>query len=623
MIDLNAAIADELSYHIDRVFQETNINSATKASSVYTMARNAGFKVPGPKGAMALVTFACTLPVGTEGPQWEYAPTIKRGTKLSSGSQYFEVMSDVDFSKQFDEDGISNRLIYPVRNSNNVIINYKITKTAMVVAGDTRIYKKTITSRDIVPFMEITIPIENVMNVESVLVKDGVSFQTDPTLGEFYDYRSHFEDKTGRGVWKYFEVDSLSQQEIWGEELKNNGEPLDKPANPKKELTYITLPLDEHTTTSTAVTSLYEITRGEWKTVTQKYITEFTDNGYLKIIFGAGTDDYQLPDAPNFAKYQMSKMINNNALGVLPSANTTVFILYRVGGGKSSNVSPNAINKITYLNVEFNNLGSNSSTNATSGIKESIKVDSSTASVSGKDMPTVEELRNMIKYYVGAQERCVTIKDYVNRVLMIPPKYGTPFRVSGAEGNNKVMLYLLGINAAGNLDTTLPEPLITNIVKYLDNYRMINDFVEIKSGRIINLSFDIDMYVDKNYNKSDVASEVIKVVKDYMDVNKHDMGDDIFVGDIEKEISKVDGVINVIDIRVFNEFNGEYSPTKTNQEFLTPEMCYDGDTMKYVSPTGGRQIDLELADNMLIAEGDSMFEIKYPQKDIRLRIKER
>lgn len=374
-------------------------------------------------------------------------------------------------------------------------------------------------------------------------------------------------------------------------------------------------------TNTTGTTASYSITRGEWKTVQQKYVTEFTDNGYLKIIFGAGTN-YGVPDTTDFAKHQMSRMINNNSLGVMPSANTTVFILYRVGGGKTSNVSPNAINKITSLKVEFNNLGTQSITNATSGVRESIKIDASSASVSGKDMPTIEELRNMIKYYVGSQERCVTVKDYVSRVLMMHPKYGTPFRVSGAEGNNKVMLYLLGINSDGNLDTTIPTPLYQNIEAYLDNYRMINDFIEIKPGRILNLSFDVDLYIDKNYNKTDVASEVIKVIKDYMDINVHDMGDDIFVGDIEKEIGKVDGVINVVSIRVYNEFKNEYSSTKTNQEFVSTELCYDGE-IKNVSPTGGRQIDLEISDNMLIAEGDSMFEIKYPQKDIRLRIKER
>lgn len=128
-------------------------------------------------------------------------------------------MSDVNFAKQFDENGVSNRLIYPVRNSNNIIVSYKITKTAMVVAGDTRIYKKTITARDLVPFMEIVIPVEKVMNVESVLVKDGVSFQTDPTYGEFYDCREEFQDSKGRIVNKYFEVDCLAQQDIWKEKV--------------------------------------------------------------------------------------------------------------------------------------------------------------------------------------------------------------------------------------------------------------------------------------------------------------------------------------------------------------------------------------------------------------------
>ena len=79
---------------------------------------------------------------------------------------------------------------------------------------------------------------------------------------------------------------------------------------------------------------------------------------------------------------------------------------------------------------------------------------------------------------------------------------------------------------------------------------MINDFIEIKSGRIVNLQFEIDLFVDKNYNTSDVLTNVINAVKKYMDINRLQMGDDIFVGDIEKEISKVDGVLNLIE---FNE----------------------------------------------------------------------
>ena len=47
----------------------------------------------------------------------------------------------------------------------------------------------------------------------------------------------------------------------------------------------------------------------------------------------------------------------------------------------------------------------------------------------------------IIKYDKGAQDRCVTTKDYIDRVLMMPPEYGTPFRVGCSEDNNKIMLY--------------------------------------------------------------------------------------------------------------------------------------------------------------------------------------
>ena len=60
-MDINADIADNLSYHIDRVFQETNIDSAAETSSLYALARNNGFKIPGAKGSMAEVEFTCTL----------------------------------------------------------------------------------------------------------------------------------------------------------------------------------------------------------------------------------------------------------------------------------------------------------------------------------------------------------------------------------------------------------------------------------------------------------------------------------------------------------------------------------------------------------------------------------
>ena len=96
-----------------------------------------------------------------------------------------------------------------------------------------------------------------------------------------------------------------------------------------------------------------------------------------------------------------------------------------------------------------------------------------------------------------------------------------------------------------------------------------------------------------------------------MDINKHQMGEDIFVGDLEKEISKIDGVVNLIDMRVYNEYGANYSGAMTSQEII------DNET------DGQAEIDLEANDYILNSEPDEMFEIKYPESDIRLKIKTR
>jgi hypothetical protein len=153
---------------------------------------------------------------------------------------------------------------------------------------------------------------------------------------------------------------------------------------------------------------------------------------------------------------------------------------------------------------------------------------------------------------------------------------------------------------------------------------MINDYIEIKSGRIVNLQFEIDLFIDKSYNTSDVLTSVIDKVKSYMDISKLQMGDDIFVGDIEKEISKVDGVLNLIELRVYNIFGTTYSSSKITQLTKTIEECYNNsEVVDYGNTENREMVDLKASDKMLYTENDTMFEIKYPEKDIICRVKTR
>ena len=584
-IDLMADIADALSYHIDRVYQETNIDSAQEKASLYALARNNGVKIPGPKGAMAEMRLTVTLPVNNNNPDYSQAPIIKRGTKFSSASQQFELLTDVDFASQFDENGNSNRTTIPSLNTNGIVTGYTVSKLAVVTAGETRVYRQVIHTSDIEPFMEILLPVENVMNIESIVVVEGTGATVSPSYGTFYG-----EGCPEKGITRFYEVDNLAQNWAWGEKIGENG----------KAVTY-TYGYDGNVT--------YCVTKGEWKPVQHKFMTEYTDKGYLNIVFGAGIDGANVnigSSASEFAKWQMSRILNNQNLGVLPDPESTVFILYRVGGGSASNVAKAAINKVSNLNADLR--GASGQT-----VIQSLFVENTTPSVSGKDMPSEKELKYLIKYHNAAQERCVTVKDYVDRILMLPPKYGTPFRVGVTEENNKIMIYLLGIDHEGHLDTSLPVTLIKNIEDYLSQYRMINDYVEIKAGRIVNLSFTIDVIVDKNYNKSDIVTAIINKVKSYMDINTHLMGEEIYIGDLQMELGRLDGVINLINIEIANEIGAGYSQTTVPQETIPDD---ENSADRYI-------IDLDATDGILYNDGDTMMEIKYPETDIKVRIKER
>lgn len=586
-IDMLADIADNLSYHIDRVFQETNIDSAQEKSSLYAIARNCGVKIPGPKGAIAEVKITAVM------NDLETKLVIKRGTKFAAGSQQFELLYDIDFSSQFDINGVSDRTIVPRVTTNGINNGYTVSKLAVVIAGETRIFSQFLTVSDVKPFMEIVLPVEGVMNIESILVRKGNSDSL-PTYGTFYG--TGCTDTT-----RFYEVDNLAQNKCWLDAGTANTS-TDTPSETKTTKTTNSNDSSDSNGSSDSNT-LFKITKGEWRPIEHKFITEYTDKGYLKVIFGAvSSNDNDTKGVSNNNKWTIDRFINNNYLGTLPQANSTIFILYRVGGGVSSNVGKGAINRISYLNAEI--------PQENSDIIRSLKVENTTPSISGKDMPSENEIKYLIKYNKSAQERCVTLKDYIDRLLLLPPKYGTPFRIGVAEENNKIVIYLLGIDEEGHLSRLLPTILVENIKDYISEYKMLGDYIEIKSGKIVNIAVDVDAIMDKNYDEKEIASSIIKTVEEYFNINRHLMGGEIYVGDLQKEIGKIDGVINLISLKIYNVYGENYSNNQISQEVISGEDSRD-------------LVDLEASDWVLYNDGDTMMEVKFPNDDIKIRLKKR
>jgi hypothetical protein len=342
---------------------------------------------------------------------------------------------------------------------------------------------------------------------------------------------------------------------------------------------------------------------GKWISVTRKFIKEYTDTGFCKMTFGSGFSDKQYLQSYTNDRYilQIANFFNSTALGEVPKPNTTLFIRYRVGGGAGANIGANTINSIGFTEFVIN--GPNATNNQ--AVKNSLRVNNPVPAFGGSDDPSIEEVRYMTKYNFASQNRAVTIKDYLATVFKMPGKFGVPFRMQVAENQNKVEFAILGLDSNGKLNNSSTNTLKENMATWLADYRMINDYVLIRDGKIINLGFQIDLYTDKSFNQGEIINNTINTIKNYFDIKKWQMGQNIFMAQLVEAINNVAGVLNVIDIKVFNKVGGNYSANATSQAY-TDQIT--------------REIDLT-SDYVLFAEYDTMFEIKLPSSDIKVRTK--
>ena len=559
-LDLNAAVADNLHYHIDRVWQETMLDFAQQKQSLFHIAKTYGIRVPGQRPAVSLCDFSINVPVRGDKDDERYEGILRAGAQVSGGGQIFETISDIDFSNPFNDRGEPNRLKIPNFDANNKLISYTITKREAVVNGVTKIFRRAITQRDQKPFLKLYLPEKNVLGVTSIIHKEGTSFGANPNASEFISSTN-----------KWYEVKTLIQDKVF----------IKDPTSTSDKKNFVA---------------------GTNVKVSNKFITEYTPEGYFSLTFGSGNVD-PLDNLDNYItsnlKVNLGTYLNNMSMGTIPKANTTLFIKYRIGGGKESNLGVGVLT--TVENVDFVMTGPLSSIN--NQVSQSLQVTNVTPAVGGADQPTVEELRNMVAYNFAAQNRAVTLNDYKSLIENMPSTFGAPAKVNVMEENNRVRIKLLSYDENGNLSDTVSNTLKNNILNYLSEYRMINDYLDIVSGEVIDMGLEIDLVVDKNQNQADLLREAITKITAYFSIDKRKMGDPLFVGDLQKEINDISGIVNVVSIRVFNKIGGEYSTAQVAQESnpLTKEIVQ--------------------SDSTIYMKANQIFQIRFPNKDIKIRVK--
>jgi hypothetical protein len=117
--------------------------------------------------------------------------------------------------------------------------------------------------------------------------------------------------------------------------------------------------------------------------------------------------------------------------------------------------------------------------------------------------------------------------------------------------NNKIVkVYVLSLDSSSKLTNSSTSILRDNISTYLSEYRMLNDYVEVTNGKIINLSFQVDLMIDKKLPQAQIMGQVISVVEQYMNINKYQMGENIYLSSLIELINNVGGVLNVVDLNL-------------------------------------------------------------------------
>lgn len=561
LMDLNAAIGDNLHFHIDRSIQETVLQYAQQRSSIFNIARTYGLKVPGYRPSVAIVNLSIVVNALGDQPDQRYLGILRAGSQFLGGGTVFELQNDVDFSSDFNAEGNVNRTVVPTFNTANGIANYIITKQEVVVNGTTKIFKRTINPQDVFPFFSFFLPEKNVLGVTSIIQKDGTSYATVPKNSDFISENN-----------RWYEVPSLVDNTIF---VEDPTKPVDNAG----------------------------IKVGKYIKTDRRFITEYTPEGFLKIQFGAGstTPEEQLKQfSKTMIPLKLQNYQNNIGLGVTVQPNTTLFVQYRVGGGLASNIGVGVINQVGTIDFAVNGPSAVENSN----VSQSLSVINVTAAIGGANQPTTEEVRNMVAFNFSAQRRAVTINDYKSIIDTMPGNFGAPARVSIVENNNKIVIKILSTDVSGAYTQVVSNNLKTNLATYLSKYRMINDYISIELAKVIDLEFEVFVVVDNTTTPSDIITQVINSINNYMSPTNRDLGQNINISDLNRLIQDIPGVNTLVGINVFNKVGGQYSSSETSQQYSNAET---------------KQI--ALIDNTIFAEPDQIYQVRFPNKDIKVRIK--
>ena len=561
LVDLAASVGDTMSFYLDHQFKELDPQSAVEIDNIVTHLRNAGVQVKGAAPSVVEVTLSCKVPAVYDGdlqdffPSRAALPVILENTVLKSDSGvFFNLVEDVDLAEQnpidefiaefnpieFDDAGNPTQML--------------VSRSALAMSGLESVQTVSIPDTH-VPFREIILDFPDVSEILSVV---------------------DTEDNS------YYEVNTLSQDTVFL--------PVDNTSVDDFDIVKKTLEVTPAPRRFVASTSLLDR-----KTT---------------IRFGSGDttvlDDDIIPDPSelsldlygkkSFSKFSIdpNSLLSTQTLGLSPRG-TTLKITYRHGGGLSHNVDAQTIKTIEGLNVEFRN-SPNPSQALTS--RQSISVFNNEPARGAANAPTVEELRGLIQSARNSQSRTVTRDDLLARIYTLPSNFGRVFRV-GLTNNSinplSLVMYVISLDREGNLDVS-PDTLKLNLSKYLNEFRLISDAIDVLDAHVINYSVTYEVFVDKKANKSLVLQNINSKIADALQIKYFQIDQPLIIDDIVNIIINTQSVVSITNLKI---------------EPITGTVdgrSYSNHTFPFVQNT---------KNGIIRGYEGTIFELKFPENDIK------
>ena len=574
-IEMASYVGDILSYYGDDNLKESLFNHSTERANVLAHALSRGYKTKNVVSARTDLDVYHLIPAVGSGddvrPDFRYALTVNENLVVRSEDDpeiEFRTVSPVDFnfSSSFDPteikvhstDAISKEPLYYLLKKTVPAISGKI-KTTTFTFDSPKIYDKIIL---------------NDINIIEVL--------------DVYDSEEE----------RWYETPYLAQETIF--------EPMANIAANDPELSQY----------RDSVPYLLKLRK-----TAKRFVTRYRSDDQLELNFGSGisadADEEIIPNPDNVGSNLISLASNldtsidpsnflyTKTYGLAPN-NTTLTIRYTVGDGVKSNVPSNVLKDI--VEVTFGEEDITLNQVLLKSAKASIAVTNPVPAKGGRLKETNDEIKNNAMSFFGAQNRMVTKEDFMVRAYSMPSRFGSVAKafivpddqLSSVYPGERIPnplamnMYTLGYNSQGHL-VPLNPAIKENLKRYLSEYRILTDAINIKDAFIINIGIDFEVIIFPDYNANEVLLKCVSKIKSLFQSNKWQIGQPIIESKVQVELDKIEGVQNVPSVTFKNLYD-------TNLEY------------------SGNVYDLNEArkDGIIYPSLDpSIFEVKFPNKDIR------